>query len=501
MFFLSVQFKRRYRMFYLSILTIFVVWIIKKILDYKRVNAQLKDFVSPPGHFLLGNWRVFQNKTKTLNKITKLSREYGPRLRFNCLGLCVLFVTDREFLKLLLGTTKIMNKDNTYEQIEPWLGTGLLTCKKEKWEKTRKVLTPAFHLQVLESYICNFHQPITNLIKKLETYVTKDSFDVYPVITLCTLDVICETAMGTTINAQNNEESTYVKSVKEMLRIVQDRSQSVWKIFHVGFLLSRDYWKQKRALKVLHEFTKNVIDKKRLEKINDVKKNFNEKKKLSFIDLLLEANINDKEIAHEVDTFMFAGHDTTASGISFLLYCLSKHKQVQDKIIDELFHIFGEDDRFPTLQDFNEMQYLNLVIKESLRLYPPVPVYIRSSDVDIELGKWTIPKKVSIAIFPYGYHRNPDLFENPEEFIPERFNTEMEPFTYLSFSLGPRNCIGQKFAIFEMKAIISRILRRFEILPVDGYEPIPVSNVVLGSANGIQIKLKKRESLFPSKTT
>lgn len=204
--------------------------------------------------------------------------------------------------------------------------------------------------------------------------------------------------MGIKIQAQENENSEYVNSVKEMTRILLDRVISPLKNNNYLFYLSRDYWKERKALKVLHSTTDYVIKKRRekLAKNNNFVFDFDEdgkKKKLAFLDLLLQSKIDgkslsDRDIREEVDTFMFEGHDTTSSGISFALYCLATNQDVQKKAYEELEKIFeGDKTRPATYKDLQDMKYLEMVIKESLRLYPPVPLYSRKIDSDIEYSK------------------------------------------------------------------------------------------------------------------
>ncbi|KAK9685622.1 Cytochrome P450 [Popillia japonica] len=142
------------------------------------------------------------------------------------------------------------------------------------------------------------------------------------------------------------------------------------------------------------------------------------------------------------------------------------------------------------------MRYLEKVIKEALRLYPSVPIFGRQLQEDAEFDGGIIPKGVTLTTFAYGMHRDPKLYPDPEKFDPERFTLENQstrnPFAYVPFSAGPRNCIGQRFAMLELKAVISNVLRHFEILPADGYKPILIPNVVLKSLNGVEICLKER---------
>jgi len=227
------------------------------------------------------------------------------------------------------------------------------------------------------------------------------------------------------------------------------------------------------------------------------------KKKQVFLDLLLNSTIDgkplsDQDISEEVDTFMFEGHDTTASAIAFGLYELSKAPHIQKKVTEELNDIFNDDPkREATILDLNNMKYLEAVIKETLRLYPSVPVFGRRLQEDATFKGTTYPKDLIISFFVYEMQRREDLFKNANKFNPDRFLEDKDEgrhsFSFVPFSAGPRNCIGQKFATYEMKSAFSKIVRHFEILQADPKLKVVLSvEAILKSATGVPIKLKKR---------
>jgi len=147
---------------------------------------------------------------------------------------------------------------------------------------------------------------------------------------------------------------------------------------------------------------------------------------------------------------MFEGHDTTSSGISFTLYNLAKYPEIQQKVFEEVSEMYdGDKDRAVTLQDLSKLQYLDAVIKESQRLYPSVPYYGRELVEDVVSEGYTFPKSMNIFISPYLMGRDPKIFKDPLDFDPNRFydnETTYEknnPFGYVPFSAGPRNCVGE----------------------------------------------------------
>ncbi|KAJ3656945.1 hypothetical protein Zmor_015989 [Zophobas morio] len=470
-------------------------------LKKRQKNDGLNKFPEGPSHPLLGHLPLMTSTTDVIDVSMQLIRNHGKTVKIR-IGPKILpmrtslLTADSHLTEFILSGNKILKKTENYQFLKHWLRKGLLISDGDYWKRHRKILTPAFHLEVLKEFVQVFESVGDVLIEKLRRCEGTPSCDLHPFVTLCTLDVICETAMGTKMNVQSGKNSHYVQSVKKTCRIIIERSMSTLKLTDTTFWLCRDFYTLKNELKVLHDFTHNVINSKKNNKSID--KNT---KRLAFLDLLLKFSqdeniLSTDEIREEVDTFMFAGHDTTASGICFTLYCLADHPEVQKQALQEQKDLFG-DEKNPviTYPDLQNMKYLEQVIKESCRLYPPVPIIGRYTTEDTEFDGCLIPKYTNIMLFIYGLHRDPDYFPEPEKFKPERFDNfdGSLSYTYIPFSAGSRSCIGQKFAMLEMKSIISKIVRHFEIKPTSPRHEVKLSaETVLKSLNGIKVTLKKR---------
>lgn len=197
-------------------------------------------------------------------------------------------------------------------------------------------------------------------------------------------------------------------------------------------------------------------------------------------------------------TEIILGHDTTTAGISWTIFLLGLHPEIQDKVHTELDSIFHGSDRNVTLSDMSEMKYLERVIKETMRLYPPVPIIGRKVSEDVQLNGYCVPEGCMIKIDLFNLHRDPRYFVDPEAFDPDRFLPEhmnRHPYSYIPFSAGPRNCIGQKFAAYEEKVVVSAILRNFKIRTVDKREDVKMINeLVLRPIGGINVTLESRSA-------
>lgn len=408
-----------------------------------------------------------------------------------------------EYVEKVIGSSKNMEKSRIYDFIKIWLGDGLLISSGEKWFKHRKIITPTFHFSILQSFCEIFNEKSTVLVEKLnEKADTGEAFNIQPFITNAALDIISEAAMGITIDVQGEQKSEYVSSIYEISELVLHRfvrpylhPEFIYKLTSTG---KRFY----HCLEILHSFTKNVIENRKRTRTENQRKGVVVPKRQAFLDLLLDANENknlltDQDIREEVDTFMFEGHDTTASGISWTLYILGCYPDVQQKVFDEIDSIFNGTDRPATLADLNEMKYLERVIKESMRIFPPVPVLGRILSEDVQLDEYLIPKGTSVTIQVYYLHRDPRFFPDPEKFDPDRFlpdNIEgRNPYAYIPFSAGSRNCIGQKFAMYEEKAVLSSIIRKFRWKSVDKRDDLFIMReLILKSYNGMKVKLERR---------
>ncbi|CAF1466091.1 unnamed protein product [Adineta steineri] len=170
----------------------------------------------------------------------------------------------------------------------------------------------------------------------------------------------------------------------------------------------------------------------------------------------LKRTLNDKEILSQALTFMVAGYETTSALISFFFYIMATHQKVQKKLYIEIRQELGEDEI--TYEKINQLSYLDMVISETLRLYPPFIRFDRVASAPYELGIYHLPKGSVISVPVYPIHHDPITWPNPEEFIPERFlpteKAKRHPMTYLPFGYGPRNCIAMRFALLKTKVAI-----------------------------------------------
>lgn len=392
----------------------------------------------------------------------------------------------------------------------------MLTSTGKKWRSRRKLLTPAFHFRILDDFIPIVNEQSKVLVKRLSQTSYLD--DIVPYIITCTLDIICETAMGTKINAQQNPKSEYVEAIYFLGESFMQR-QINWYMWWTPIFKLTTYGKRYyRSLDTLHCFTRKVIQERKAERMSHFKDESNNedsnaflksdgmgiKKRQAFLDLLIQYQLNgagltDEDIREEVDTFMFEGHDTTSMALCWAIYLIGLDKKVQTKVHEELDLIFGDDTERPiTAEDLANLKYLECCIKEALRLFPSVPVVARTLENSIKIHGYELPKGTSVSIILNMLHRDKTNFPNPERFDPERFTPEnslgRSPFAYIPFSAGPRNCIGQKFAMMEEKIVLAQVFRHFRLEAMDTKEAVPIAmELVVRPKEPLRFRIRKRK--------
>ncbi|KAK9696604.1 Cytochrome P450 [Popillia japonica] len=482
-----------------AILAVFVYRYFKN----KRFNELLNKLPSPPGLPVLGHVSKFKKLEGLMDMITEYVDEYdgivllrpGPTIKYFA-------VADHRLVEYLCNSRKVV-KSKRYRLFERWLGRGIFTFTTEydQWKIHRNLITPAFHIQVLEQFVPTFNSVTDVFLEKLSENVNK-TVDIFELVNLCALDIIAETALGVPLHAQTNSFSKYVNSLEELLRIIAVRSFSALKVHDWIFRLTNDYDKETEALKVLKGYTNSVIDaKQNTSRSNGATVNgIDKKRRLAVLDLLLEKKgvLTESELSNLVEGIMFAGHDTSGVAMAALFYLIALHPEVQDKAFEELRDIYGNDlEREVTYKDLQEMKYLEMVAKEALRLFPPAPIISKQLLEDYEFNGYIIPKGLNALVSIHSIHRREKYFPNPNKFDPERFSPENQsnitPFSYLPFGLGPRNCVGQKFAMLEMKAVVSKVLRKFKFLPVDDFKLTMIPQIVQKPKNGIFLKVVRRQ--------
>ena len=304
----------------------------------------------------------------------------------------------------------------------------------------------------------------------------------------CSLSYVDESIQSTDIKCQHQ----YIEETTKMKNILLRRFFNPLMLNETIFSFTSDGKDMKKCAKYLHGFSDNLI-KQRRETLKADPTQL-KKRQLDFLDILLTAKdetgvgLTDREIRDEVDTFTFAGHDTTSSTISWTLYVLAKYPNLQKQVRDEVNNILT-DRTTVHHEDLPKLAFMSRVIKETLRMYTPVPVIARDLTEPIAIDGVTFPADTEIDVSLYNIHHNPDVWENPETFDPDRFLPDnlarMDPFSFIPFSAGQRNCIGQHFAMDVTKVFIARVILQFDITLDDNKPAERQVTLVTGFKDGL----------------
>ncbi|XP_078538792.1 ultra-long-chain fatty acid omega-hydroxylase-like isoform X1 [Lissotriton helveticus] len=393
--------------------------------------------------------------------------------------------------------------------LRPWLGDGLILSKGEKWGRHRRLLTPAFHFDILKHYVEIFNQSADIMHDKWRRLMAAGpvSLDMFEHISLMTLDSLLKCTFSHNSNCQE-KPSDYIAAIYELSSLVMKREH--WLPHHIDFIysLSSNGRRFKHACEIVHQFNKSVMQERQKalsEQGADAWLSSTQGKPKDFVEILLLSKdadgtrLSDEEIGDEVDTFMFAGHDTAASGLSWVLYNLALHPKYQDQCREEIQELLrGRDPMEVYWDDLSQMPFTTMCIKESLRLHPPVAAVSRCCTEDIRLPDGRIiPKGIPCLISIYGTHHNPTVWPDPQLYNPYRFDPknskERSPHAFVPFSAGPRNCIGQNFAMAEMKVVLALTLLRFKVMP-DATRTVRRSpELILRAEDGLWLKLEPLE--------
>uniref|UniRef100_A0A0R3RM10 Cytochrome P450 n=1 Tax=Elaeophora elaphi TaxID=1147741 RepID=A0A0R3RM10_9BILA len=411
--------------------------------------------------------------------------------------------------QVIFENTTLTYKTDDYDFMKRITGNGLLASSGETWFKARRILTPTFHFSILRKYVEIFNEQAKILVEILNKHSnTNETFDLLPYLRRYGLDVITETAMGVRINAQNRSTNfPYTAALDTAQEMVWARIRYPWYWFAPIRWLTNFDRKLDHHCNICKKFTKEVIAAKKKEwEAFDNQPSMDDlsaggKNILSFLDFLLsihdQYNLTDDEMCNQVNTIMAAGSDATSAQVGFNLFALGHRQHYQEKAYEEIKRVLGETERDITVDDVKELKYLYQCICETSRITPNVVVVGRKIHTDLDICGHTVPAGTTCYISLFAIMRDPKHYDNPEEYDPEHFAPEKvknrDPFAFVPFSAGIRNCIGNRFAVLELLVTLAYILRRYRIismLPEAENRPIPEFS--LKPSKGFPIRLETR---------
>ncbi|XP_075986348.1 cytochrome P450 4V2-like [Anticarsia gemmatalis] len=438
------------------LLSLIAVWIV--IFTWWIILTRRK-YVEPPvcagglpiiGHILtlLGTgvdyWELMKKCSKHAAQSKGVSRLIlGPRTFY--------FISDPDDCTTVLQ--KCLDKGDVYDLVKEWFGDGLVTSVLPLWKKNRKLFNPAFATRVLDSYMEVFNCKSRELVRKLATEVGKGTFNPYWYMSNHILETVSKTTLGHRPDDMIN--TNYAYETDNLFVLFIERVKKTWLL--IPFFYNRSNLKKQQdiIMNKAKDLRYEVIRKRKLDLEGD---HGMEESTKSTLDFILGTPIkneisSDEDIRQHLETFIIAGYDTTSTTLVYALKSIGTRPDVQKQIYEEIQQVFGESDRDVEKEDLPKLLYLEAVIKETIRLYPPVPVVGRTVHDDIKLKNYTLRKGSSIVGSIYGVNRHPLWGEDADEFNPDRWlNCKRPPAgLFAGFSLGRRNCVDSSVAPLSRK--------------------------------------------------
>lgn len=375
-----------------------------------------------------------------------------------------------------------------HELLSPLLGESIFTTNGEVWKKQRELLRPSFEMTRINKVFNLMSEAVADMMDRFSKYPNHAVIEVDEAMTFITADVIFRTIMSSKLNEE--------KGKKILNAFVTFQEQSVHtamrRMFRFPKWLSYVLGDRKRAKagdvirQVLSDIIKPRYDMADNAEFEDI---------LGSLLLVVDADTNKRfsfeEILDQVAMLFLAGHETTASSLTWTLYLLSLYPKEQEKAYEEITQVLQ--DGAIEISHLRQFKYLINIFKESLRLYPPVGFFAREAKKDTQVRDKLIKKGSGVVIAPWLIHRHEEFWTNPHGFNPSRFEGEYKKDAYLPFGVGERICIGQGFAMQEAILILANILKTYKLELEEGFVPDVVGRLTVRSANGMRIKFSKRE--------
>uniref|UniRef100_A0A8C6Z4L9 Cholesterol 24-hydroxylase n=1 Tax=Nothoprocta perdicaria TaxID=30464 RepID=A0A8C6Z4L9_NOTPE len=350
---------------------------------------------------------------------------------------------------------------------ERFLGNSLVTERNyERWHKQRKIMDPAFSRTYLIGLMETFNEKAEELMEKLEEKAEgKKEFSMLTMMSRVTLDVIAKVPATFLFPLQLADKSGRVPYMPGKQKLIKEIQASVRLLRRVG----RECIKQRReAVENGKEATMDILTQ------------------------ILKGD-DDENMLDNFVAFFVAGHETTANQLSFTVMAVAQHPEILERLQAEVDEVIGAK-RHIDYEDLCKLKYLSQVLKESLRLYPPIPGTLRWTETETVVDGIKIPANTTLNFSTYVMGRMEKFFKDPLTFNPERFSKDAPKpyYSYFPFSLGPRSCIGQAFAQMEAKVVMAKLLQRFEFQLVPGQSFKLLDIGTFRPSDGVMCKLKPR---------
>lgn len=437
----------------------------------------------PPGpkpHFLIGNMPLAS--PDPLPIFSAWAAEFGDIFYYRAAWLHVYFLNHPDLIEeVLLRNPRNFLKDRVVRNSRWFFGEGLLTNEGDSWLRQRRLSAPAFHRERVSAYaniMTSYAQQM------LANWKNGETLDIHQEMMRLTLQIV--------VRALFNVEAEQTAEISSALNLIMSNTTGVRILLPpiARYLPTPRMISFRRAVARMDHTVYKIIAQHRANKIDSG----------DLLSMLISARdedgsrMSDRQLRDEVLTFLIAGHETTALGLTWTWHLLAQHSEVEVKLHQELDRVL--DGRVPEFSDLPALTYTERVIKESMRLYPPAWSLARTVISDFELRGYRIPAGANVVMSQWIMHRGPTYFPEPEKFDPDRWSPErsqkLPRFAYFPFGGGPRQCIGASFAMMEATLLLATIAQQFQLHSVPGHPVVLVPSFTLRPKHGMRMILESR---------
>uniref|UniRef100_A0A0K8TUI0 Cytochrome p450 n=1 Tax=Epiphyas postvittana TaxID=65032 RepID=A0A0K8TUI0_EPIPO len=409
-------------------------------------------------------WKAFQRVMKETNAAGGvLAIWLGPSLHY--------MITDPEDAVMVMNNCLEKNR-YIYDMGNVFLGSSLINADVSRWKRNRKLFNPSFSQHMLNRFQFVFNLQARNLVRSLEPLAGQGATTVWTQVADVAITTVCMTVLGISKANESLVSENYKAAVASIFAVFSERISKV--ILHPEMLFNMSPLKktQDHLMKTIRSQSAQVVTQRKKERAaekDDTKTRSSVGHRFeSFLDILLDLvddNLfEEHEVQDEMNSVISAGYDTLSTSIPYTLMLIGSHPEVQKKLYEEIITVVGPDEE---ITNHHNLPYLDAVFKESLRLYPPVPIISRDCDEEIQLKNYKLPAGCHCTIGLWAIQRLPIWGPDAEQFRPERWlNPGSLPTNlsaYCAFSIGKRNCLGKFYSVLFTKTVLSYVVRRFHI--------------------------------------
>lgn len=446
--------------------------------------SSIKIAPGPPGHFLLGNLLAFRRDV--LKLLLESQRQYGDVVRFRLGPMIVHLLSHPGHIKhVLIANQHNYNKDTRSSGIiRSVTGPGLLTSSGDFWLRQRRLTQPPFQPRHLPAFTDIMTQATAGMLERWHNHASAGQpIDVASEMMRLTYTIVGKSLFGADVTT---DLDTVERAAAIILEQLYHRLEKIVEL--PQWVPTPRNLRFRRALRTLDQIVLRIIHQEHTRPKNQA----------DLLSLLLHRRdeetgqgMSETQLRNETITLLLAGHETTANALTWTWYLLAQHPEVERQVRAEVSQVIGQ--RVPTFADLAKLEYTTRVIKESMRLYPPIWIMERRVLGDDVIDSYRIPRGSSVVLCPYVMHRHADFWDEPERFDPERFRPERveqrHPNAYVPFGTGQRLCIGNHFAMMEAQIILAMVMRTFRLELVPGCRVLPKPGITLRSRDGLRMTL------------